>query len=44
VEEIPAKEFERAEAVQFEPSEEPLKETNLFDLLRNQAKKKAVKK
>jgi hypothetical protein len=32
------------ETIEFQKEEEPYKETNLFELLRQQAKKKAQKK
>ena len=44
VQELPPKEFIMPEPVEFQKEEEPYKETNLFELLREQAKKKAQKK
>lgn len=41
---LPEKEFEKAEPVELEAEEEPLREANLFELLRQQAKKKVQKR
>lgn len=44
IQELPPKEYVMPEPIEFQKEEEPYKETNLFELLRQQAKKKAQKK
>ena len=44
IEELPSKQFRKEPTVEFPKMEEPTEEVNLFELLRQQAKKKVQKR